>query len=186
MIPAAHDPLLISAGALAITWVSRKPLRVPGSHGFYRYFGWLALLALVVRNRGPWGEDPFSPHQLLSWPLLIASILLVGAGWVAMKRHGKASAARGDTALYAFESTTQVVSSGIYRYIRHPMYTSLILLTWGAFCQSPDLAGTAIALFASLFFLLTALADERECLAYFGPPYADYMLHTRRFIPGVF
>jgi protein-S-isoprenylcysteine O-methyltransferase Ste14 len=34
---------------------------------------------------------------------------------------------------------------------------------------------------------LTATADERECLAWFGQSYADYMRRTpRRFVPGVF
>jgi protein-S-isoprenylcysteine O-methyltransferase Ste14 len=47
------------------------------------------------------------------------------------------------------------------------------------------LAGT-IALAVSLLLLLTALADERECLDYFGPAYAEYMRRTRRFIPGIF
>lgn len=74
----------------------------------------------------------------------------------------------------------------IIGFIRHPMYTSLLALAWGANFQNPNLAGTAIAAFASLCLLLTAKADEQECLAYFGPPYAEYMQCTRRFISFLF
>lgn len=180
------DLLLFAAGAAVLVWLSRKPLRAPGSHGFYRFFGWLAILGLVVLNRRPWGEDPFSPHQLASWALMAGSIGLVVAGVRALKQHGKANAMRADAALYEFESTTELVTTGIFRHIRHPMYASLLLLTWGAFCQAPSAFGAAIAVFGSLCFLLTARADERECLEYFGPAYAAYMQRTRRFVPGLF
>jgi len=33
---------------------------------------------------------------------------------------------------------------------------------------------------------LTALADEKECVAFFGGEYLDYKRRTRRFIPFVF
>ena len=38
---------------------------------------------------------------------------------------------------------------------------------------------------ATLFLFLTALRDEKECLAHFGDTYRDYMRGTRRFIPFV-
>ena len=50
-----------------------------------------------------------------------------------------------------------------------------------------DRDGLAVAAVSTLFLGLTATADERECLAYFGQPYADYMRRTpRRFFPGIY
>lgn len=179
------DLLLFAAGSAVIAWLSRKPLRHPGSHGFYRFFVWEGILALVVMNRNAWGMDPYSVHQLISWPLLFCSIALVVLGIVGLIKRGRVTGERGGDALYEWEKTTVLVTTGIFAHIRHPMYASLLALTWGAFFQAPSWLGAALALSASLFLLLTALADERECLDYFGAPYADYMKRTRRFIPGV-
>jgi protein-S-isoprenylcysteine O-methyltransferase Ste14 len=174
---------LFAAGSAVLAWLSRKPLRHPGSHGFYRFFAWEGILALVVMNRGPWGEDPFSPHQMASWLLMLASIALALAGHGALRAAGKADASRGDGSLYAWEGTTALVTAGIFAYIRHPMYASLLALNWGAFLQAPGWLGGAVAMAATVFIVLTARADERECLAWFGQPYADYMRRTRMFIP---
>lgn len=180
-------PLIIfTVGTLVIAWLSRKALRHPGRHGFYRFFVWEAILALFVMNQEPWGEKPFSPHQIASWVLMSLSIYLVILGHGALRRQGAASEARGEGDLYEFEKTTQLVTSGVFAYIRHPMYTSLLALAWGAFFQAPSWPGVAVAALASIFLVLTAQADEMECLAYFGEPYQRYMKQTRRFIPHIF
>lgn len=178
--------LAFVAGSAVLLWLSRKPLRRPGSHGFYRFFAWEGILALVVLNAPDWGESPLSLHQLLSWTLMSLSIALVVAGSRALRRMGGADRQRADGSLYEWEKTGALVTDGIFGWIRHPMYASLLALTWGAYCQSPTLAGTAIALLGSASLLATALADERECLQHFGPVYADYMQRTRRFVPYLF
>lgn len=178
--------LLFAGGAGLLAWFSRRSLRLPGSHGFYRYFGWLAILALAVLNRARWGSDPLSSRQLLAAQLMWASLAFVVLGAAALKRYGAPDGSRDDETLYRFERTTALVTQGIFRLIRHPMYSSLLLLLWSVYLQDPSWTGAAIALLGSLSFLLTAVADERECLRYFGPAYADYMKRTRRFIPWLF
>ena len=178
-----NDLTLFLAGSAAIVWLSRKPLRKPGSHGFYRFFAWEAILGLIVMNREVWGTDPYSPHQFTSWLLMMSSIALVVIGIATLKRDGAPGATRDDGSFYEFEKTTQLVSHGIFGYIRHPMYTSLLALAWGAFCQDPSLTGSAVAAFASIALLLTAKADERECLQYFGAQYAEYKQRTWMFVP---
>jgi protein-S-isoprenylcysteine O-methyltransferase Ste14 len=171
------------AGSALLLWFSRKALRAAGSHGFYRFFAWEAILLLVVLNHEPWGENPWSPQQVASWILMLLSILLASLGLGALRSDGQAGEQRDDPALYGFEKTTALVTSGVFRYIRHPMYTSLIALAWGAFFQDPSLIGSVVALSASFFLLLTARADEQECLQYFGEQYANYRQRTWMFIP---
>lgn len=170
-------------GSTLIVWWSRKSLFLPGTHGFYRFFAWEAILLLLILNHEPWGQRPFSPHQVTSWLLMGISILLVQQGFIALRQHGEASQERRGPALYEFEKTTTLVTDGIYRHIRHPMYASLLALAWGAYFQDPSWVGTFVAGLASLFLLLTARADEQECLQYFGATYAAYMERTWRFIP---
>jgi protein-S-isoprenylcysteine O-methyltransferase Ste14 len=178
-----NDLITFLAGSGIVIWLSRKALLKPGSHGFYRFFAWEAILGLIVLNHGVWGEDPYSPHQFTSWMLMLLSMFLVIAGARTLTRHGEANAKRDDGSFYEFEKTTQLVSHGIFGYIRHPMYSSLLALAWGAYFQDPSTIGTIIAGVASISLWLTAVTDERECLAYFGDAYANYMQRTKRFIP---
>jgi protein-S-isoprenylcysteine O-methyltransferase Ste14 len=92
----------------------------------------------------------------------------------------------GDPSLLAFEKTSTLVTSGIYHYIRHPLYSSLFLLAWGIFFKSPSWIGVTLAIAATGFLIATAKADEAECMRFFGPQYQDYMKQTKRFVPYIF
>lgn len=172
-------------GTLVLAWLSRASLRQPRSHGFPRFFAWVAILGLLALNGPVWFEDRYAAHQLVSWVLLQLSIAVLVAGLYMLRRVGKADRARDEEALFAFEKTSQLVTVGIFRYIRHPMYCSLLLLAWGIFFKQPGVAGLLLALAASAFLWLTALRDEAECLGYFGEAYRDYMQRSKRFIPFI-
>ncbi len=180
-------PVVFAIATLFLFYVSRASLRKPGSHGFYRFFAWECILALFLLNVEMWFADPFSWHQLIAWTLLFASLLPLTFGVRSLRKRGQPTEERaGDASLLAFEKTTSLVTSGVFAYIRHPLYSSLLLLTWGTFFKAPGLPGGALAVAASAFLLLTARADERECLEFFGDDYRAYMEKTRRFIPYLF
>ena len=170
-----------------ITVVSRRTLKQPGSHGFYRFFAWEAILTLALLNIQGWFIDPFSPNQVISWILLFVSLipLILGLGLL-----GKRGASRGrdeSSANFAFENTTRLVTTGVYAYIRHPLYASLLCLTWGIYAKDPlSIAGILLALIASVFLYLTARSEEEENIRSFGVAYEGYMKKTWRFIPYVF
>jgi protein-S-isoprenylcysteine O-methyltransferase Ste14 len=183
--------LLIFAGLTAVfACVSRRPLRLPRSHGFPRFFAWECMLALLLLNLvslGQWFADPFSLRQIISWILLCGSIVLVVPGGLQLLRQGKPSPERPhDPSLFEFEHTTQLVTTGVYRYIRHPLYGSLLLLTWGVFFKRPSALALALALAASGLLVATAKAEEGENLRYFGGEYRAYLQTTRMFIPHLF
>jgi protein-S-isoprenylcysteine O-methyltransferase Ste14 len=170
-----------------LAWISRASLRVPRSHGFYRFFAWEAILALFLLNVEFWFRDPFAWHQLLAWMLLFASIIPLVFGVQALRARGKPTEKReSDPSLLAFEKTTALVTMGIYHYIRHPLYSSLFLLAWGIFFKLPSLFGGVLFILATVFLILTAKADEAECTKFFGLQYQDYMKKTRMFIPFLF
>ena len=115
--------------------------------------------------------------------LLIASAALVlHAVWL-LRKVGQADAGRDGEPLYALEKTTALVEVGAYRSIRHPMYSSLLLLAWGIFFKSPSWLAGLLAAAATTFLVLTARAEEVENLRFFGQTYREYMRRTRRFIP---
>ena len=170
--------------SIGLVFISRRSLLRPRSHGFYRFFAWEFILALILLKLDVWFLAPASPHQLVSWVLLLASLIPLVFGIRSLVTHGKPVRQReGEGQLLAFEKTSELVTTGIYRYIRHPLYSSLLLLTWGAFFKAPDGAGAALALGVTLFLVATARADEAECLRFFGASYQEYMRRTRMFLP---
>lgn len=176
--------IVLSAG---VAYISRASLRVPRSHGFYRFFAWEFILVLFLLNVDVWFQAPFSWYQLVSWFLLVVSIFPIVFGIRSLISRGKPVAHReSEPQLLAFEKTTSLVTSGIYRYIRHPLYSSLLLLTWGIFFKALTWYGMLLAMAATLFLVTTARADEIECIAFFGQPYQAYMKRSKRFVPFLF
>lgn len=174
-------------GTVVLILISWRALRHTQTHGFYRFLAWLGILALLVLNAPVWFENRYAAYQLVSWLALFSSLLILFAGIYQLRHAGQAdSSQRADDELFAFEQTTQVVDSGIYRWIRHPLYCSLLLLTWGIALKQLMPLTLVIALFSTLCLYLTARQDERECLAYFGLTYRDYMQRSRMFIPYLF
>lgn len=179
------DLVLFGFISSVLIYVSLKPLRHPGSHGFYRYFGWEGLAAVFVLNRRHWFDDPAAPHQILSWILLAYSIFLVAASLIQYRHAGLYSSQRTEAHLFSFERTERMVDSGIYKYIRHPMYGSLIFLGWGMCLKSPDMNALMCTVAATFFLTLTAKVEERENMAFFGQAYVAYREKTKMFIPFI-
>lgn len=78
------------------------------------------------------------------------------------------------------------MTTGVYRLIRHPMYSSLLLFAWGVFFKAPSWLAAILIAITTGCLIATARVEERENLRYFGPAYAAYMRRTRRFIPFLF
>ncbi len=171
---------ILSIPVIIISWRTLFSLR---SHGFYRFLSWECILWLFASNYRYWFIDPFSVRQVFSWIFLFISGYTVIAGAVLLKRKGRPGRESTQKALYRFEKTSQLVDTGIFKYIRHPLYSSLLFLTWGIFLKHITVPLIIISVLSSVFLFITALIDEKECIDYFGNEYRLYMKRTRRFIP---
>ncbi|MCX7993832.1 MAG: DUF1295 domain-containing protein [Fimbriimonadales bacterium] len=78
--------------------------------------------------------------------------------------------------------TLGLKTTGIYAYIRHPMYTGLLLLTFGLAILLQKPWGFASTGVLTLFFNLKAREEERRLRRYY-PEYIDYERTTGRFLP---
>lgn len=175
--------LIITAGCVYASWGSFRNIR---SHGFPRFFGWEAILALILLNIDFWFHDPFSLRQIASWVILFVSAYGAIHGLILFKLLGKADSERVDPALLNFEKTTALITTGPYRFIRHPMYGSLLFLAWGAFLKQFSYLGLALVLVATVSMIMTAKREEAENIAYFGDAYIAYMKTSKMFAPFLF
>jgi protein-S-isoprenylcysteine O-methyltransferase Ste14 len=166
--------------------VSRKSLLSPTTHGFTRFLAWEVLLGQFLLNADSWFRDPLAWHQIISWFLLVISIILVFFGVKLLREIGEPDEERDDPSLLGMEKTSRLVTSGLYGYIRHPLYSSLLFLGWGMFFKSPSWLDAGLVLLTTLFLALTARAEEGENIEYFGEPYALYMRRTKMFVPFIF
>jgi protein-S-isoprenylcysteine O-methyltransferase Ste14 len=176
--------LFISITSL-ILWISWPSLRNIRAHGFYRFFAWESILILFLINAEYWFVDPFALKQIVAWILLVGSLLTFIPG-VVMLRQLKADQTRDDPALLGMEKTAELADTGVYRYIRHPLYSSLLFLAWGTFFKNPSWVGFALGAVATLALVGTTKTEEIENLAYWGEEYQAYMEKTKRFIPFLF
>lgn len=181
-----NDFLIFFGGTAVFVWVSWHSLLNPLSHGFYRFFAWECILALVLLNYPMWTKNPFAPYQVVSWSLLIISIFLALHAFRLLCSIGQPSAERREPELFSFEKTSSLVTTGAYRYIRHPMYAALLFLAWGALLKDISVPSLVFAGGASIALYFTALRDEEECKCHFGADYLEYIKTSKRFVPFVF
>jgi len=173
-------------GSLVIGAMSWKSLKNPASHGFYRFFAFEVLLLLIIIAAPDWFKDPFSLNQQMSWFILIISLMLIVHSTTLLIVMGLPQNSRPGSPNLAFENTTQLVIVGIFRFIRHPMYTSVILLNFGVFLKSPSLVTAGLGLVATILLYIVARVEEKENVGYFGSEYLNYMKKTKMFIPFLF
>jgi protein-S-isoprenylcysteine O-methyltransferase Ste14 len=141
------------------------------------------LISWIVGHNLPegvlWGHTLFHSIGLLGMYIniacAVAALALILSGWYAIyKKYWSKETGKGT-----------LVTSGIYRYIRHPQYTGLLLMSLGMLIEWATLP--MLILYPVMIFLYVRLArrEERDMLAEFGDDYRDYMKRTKRFIPFV-
>lgn len=157
------------------TW--KYSIRANRPHGIPRFFAFECIVLLVLFNTHVWFKQPSMWNQLISWILLFASILFAVSGFFLLRFIGKP---KGD-----FENTSSLVVIGLYRFIRHPLYASLLFLGCGVYFKHITITTTVLAIINFIALIATAKKEEHEMLKKFGKEYIDYMKNTKMFIPFI-
>jgi len=157
------------------TW--KFSIKAKRPHGIPRFFSFESILLLLLFNIPVWFKEPLAWNQLLSWIFLLASIVFAIWGFFLLRMIGKP---QGD-----FENTTKLVEIGIYRFVRHPLYASLLLLGTGIFLKNISISTALFTLINIVALIATAKEEEKEMTKKFGSEYIAYMQKTRMFIPFI-
>lgn len=145
--------------------------------------GILALVALVIAV--PWEyahfTGPLPRGGVSAWAGLVV------LAWGIVLQVAAFRALRGFyTSRLGIQPEHHLVSSGPYRWIRHPGYLSNILCLAGIGLALSSLIGLAISLAVIPLILARSEKEEAMLVAEFGDAYRQYQSRTHRFIPGVF
>ena len=115
----------------------------------------------------------------------LGAIVFASALWVFRVSH-KALGRNWSISLEIREQHS-LVSSGPYALVRHPMYTSFLLMGIGqALLLSNWIVGLAGLVGFAILFFLRVDKEEHMMLANFGPQYRAYMERTKRIIPYLY
>ncbi len=141
--------------------------------------GMFLIPAIYVLSGFPAPLDrPFVP-----WIAWLGIVPLVAALWLFRRSH--ADLGRNWSISLEVREQHALVQSGVYRLIRHPMYTSFFLLGVAQLLLLPNwLAGLSGIAGAGVFFFRVK-REERMMQENFGEQYRAYMARTKRIVPWI-
>jgi protein-S-isoprenylcysteine O-methyltransferase Ste14 len=124
----------------------------------------------------------FADYDLASSIRWAGAVIMVASLWLFLRSH--IDLGQNWSVSLELRQDHQLVTHGIYRWIRHPMYTSIWM--WG-FAQGMMLANwfagwSVLPAFAAMYFIRTP-REERLMYEEFGDGYQEYIQRTGRLFP---
>ena len=134
-----------------------------------------------------WVASPafsFAEYPLHTAPFLAGVVCVVIGLWLFYRSH--ADLGTNWSITLEVREEHRLVTHGVYRGVRHPMYSALVLYAAGQALVIPNwVAGPSNLLAFAVLLALRIRAEERMMGERFGDEYAAYSARTKRLIPGV-
>ena len=115
------------------------------------------------------GDPHFTFLHIVSYIFIIAGLILLGNSW---------------KVLYSAKKHNRFAINGPYKYIRHPQYTSFLLIILGFLTQWPTIPTLIMAPILAIMYIGLAKKEEHEMIAKFTG-YSSYEKRTPAFIPSL-
>ena len=141
--------------------------------GFFVPLLWIATSALS-----------FADFPLYPVPLVAGTLCLALGLWLFHRSHVDLGTNWSIT--LEIRENHRLVTEGVYRRVRHPMYLALLLHSVGQALVLPNwLAGPSYLVAFGILFAFRVGAEERMMLEEFGKDYEAYRAVTKRLVPGI-
>jgi protein-S-isoprenylcysteine O-methyltransferase Ste14 len=98
--------------------------------------------------------------------IMLVGLIIMGKGWKQIH-----------------EAQGELVTDGIYAYVRHPQYSGLFLITIGMLIQWPTIITLVMWPILMYAYYRLAIREEREVESQFGEAYLEYKRKVPAFIP---
>ncbi len=126
----------------------------------------------------------FADYPLHPIPLITGALCLMFGLWLFYRSH--ADLGTNWSITLEVREKHQLVTHGVYRWVRHPMYLALLIYSLGQGLALPNwLAGPSYGLAMVLMFAFRVAPEERMMLEQFGKDYEAYKTNVKRLIPRV-
>jgi len=143
---------------------------------------WIAFFVPLV-----WVVAPvfgFADYSLRPVPFAAGVVCLVAGLWLFARSH--ADLGTNWSVTLEVRENQQVVTQGVYRTLRHPMYSAFLLYSIGQALVVPNwIAGPSYGVAMALLFAFRVGPEERMMLQEFGKDYEAYKRRTKRLVPGI-
>lgn len=158
-----------------------------GSRGYRLFYNFFAILSFMP-VLGLVGALPDQPLYTIPFPWVIVTLALQGLAVVALILGVIQTDAWHFLGIRQFASEGQVESSplavtGLYRWVRHPLYTAGLVFIWCTPAMTVNLLALNIGL--TVYILIGAYFEERRLVIEFGEQYQMYAKSTPMLIPGL-
>jgi protein-S-isoprenylcysteine O-methyltransferase Ste14 len=137
-------------------------------------------IALMAISIGLWYFSPpqtllYIPYRLMAGASIIFGFAVMMWSWLQFRKS--------DTAVCPTAKSSLIVTHGVYKYSRNPMYLGMLIILTGASL----LMGTIPSMFAPVgFFIIIDKVfipyEEEKLLSDFGDVYSNYQRVTRRWL----
>lgn len=181
----------------------------------YLFWAWTAsevLILVVTRTGRKGGQIRDRGSLLILWPVIFFSVwfaedyggthdhnLLAGAHWVKAVALGLLIAGlvvrwtaiitlgKSFSANVAIHATQTLNRSGLYRWVRHPSYSGMLLIFAAVGLGTRNWVSLAVMLvFPTAALLYRIHVEEIALTGAFGPEYTQYQRETKKLIPGIY
>jgi protein-S-isoprenylcysteine O-methyltransferase Ste14 len=176
---------------------------------------WIAsevLILVITRTRRSSGNVHDRGSLLILWPVIVISItigtwigeshpptIFGGAHWIrslslalliaglAIRWTAIVTLGRSFSANVAIHANQTLHKTGLFRFVRHPSYSGMVILFVAVGLNTRNWIGLAIILIPTTIALLYRIHVEEAALTRaFGQEYLDYSGCTKRLIPGIY
>ena len=137
-------------------------------------------IVLMTISIGLWYFSPpqtllHIPYKLIAGVSIVIGFTVMTWAWLQFRKS--------DTAVCPTSKSSLIVTHGVYKYSRNPMYLGMLIMLTGASL----LMGTIPAMFAPIgFFIIIDKVfvpfEEEKLLSFFGDVYSTYFAQTRRWL----
>jgi protein-S-isoprenylcysteine O-methyltransferase Ste14 len=157
-----------------------------GSMDFYRLaynifaaISFLPILYLMATLPNQLVYEVPSPWNLVMFGGQLISVILLGIAFL----QTDSLSFVGLRQLFEKEESGALVVHGLYKVVRHPLYTFSLLFLW----LTPTVSQNSLTVYigSTLYILIGVLFEERKLLREFGEAYAIYKKSTPMLIPGL-
>lgn len=171
------------ASAAAKTYAEKQ---FPDAFSYYR----MAFNALAIGLLLPLAYWTYALPQQLWWEQPVSKAL--GLGLLLAGMYFLYAAFRVfDTAVFLglkaeSHAAEGLVTKGMYRYVRHPLYFATLLLFWGLFLYWPSWKWLVINLLVLSYLIIGSRLEEQKLEKQFGKAYRQYKKEVKALIPFLY